>query len=817
MTGQWDQLRYAVRSLVRTPGFSLISVITLALGIGVNTGVFSVANAVLFHSLPFNQPRRIMMLWETYSRLKTGGDKVPVAASSFLDWKEQNKVFESMAAFTTFSFSLTGFNGPPAKLDGVEATAEFFSALGVRPAKGRAFMPGEDQPGKNHVAVISDGLWRQQFGDDPNIVGQTINLTGEKYEVIGIMPPGFDFPEGATMPATLDFPAKTQIWVPLVFTPEAKKDRFTFSLAVIARLKPGVTMAQAQSDMSTIAANIDRAYRSGRGFGARVMELREQMVSGVRLALLVLFGAVALVLLIACSNVANLLLVRFSMRQKDIALRTALGSSRSELIRQMLTESVVLAIGGCVIGLFLAELGIHILQSMNGDFPRVNEISINGWVLAFAFLIAVATGIISGVIPAIDASRTDPNTVLKEESRSASASARSRNVRSLLIISEFSLTLVLLISAGLLIRSFMLLQQVRLGFNSENVLTMRFALPEYKYGKPKQQAAFVKQLLQQVSTAPGVESAAVAINLPLTGTGTSVTFDIVGRPAPTAQDRPMADFSIATPDYFKTMQIPLRQGRFFTEQDSGSAPSVVIINEAMAKMYWPNQNPIGQRLTQGLDPTRTEREVVGVVGNVRQSSLTDDPVPALVVPVDQLPYNLLFLITRTKAEPLSMTSIVLGSLQKVDRDQPVYDVKTMEQVVHDSNTQRSFNMFLLSSFAGLALVLAMVGVYGVIVFSVSQRKQELGIRMALGAQPGDIRKLILKQGLILAGVGLAIGLSVAFGVTHIMASLLYHISATDPMVFGGASLILTALALLATYAPAHKAAKLEPMIILRQK
>jgi predicted permease len=346
---------------------------------------------------------------------------------------------------------------------------------------------------------------------------------------------------------------------------------------------------------------------------------------------------------------------------------------------------------------------------------------------------------------------------------------------------------------------------------------MRFALPEYKYGKPEQQAAFVKQLVQQVSTAPGVESAAVAINVPLTGTGTGVTFDIVGRPAPTAQDRPMADFSIATPDFFKTMQIPLRQGRFFTEQDSSSAPPVVIINEAMAKTYWPNQNPIGQRLTQGLDPTRTEREIVGVVGNVCQSSLTDDPAPALVVPLDQLPYNLLFLITRTKAEPLSMTSVVLGSLQKVDRDQPVYDVKTMDQVVRDSNTQRSFNMFLLSSFAGLALVLAMVGVYGVIVFSVSQRKQELGIRMALGAQPGDIRRLILKQGLILAGIGLTIGLSVAFGVTHIMASLLYHISATDPMVFGGASLILTVLALLATYAPAHRAAKLEPMVVLRQK
>ncbi len=817
MTALWTHIRYAVRSLVRTPGFTIVAVITLALGIGVNTAVFSVANAVLFRSLPFNEPRRITMLWETYARLKSGGDKVPVAASSFLDWKEQNKVFESMAAFTTFSFSLTGQSGPPAKLDGVEATSEFFSVLGVKPIKGRSFMPDEDQPGKNHVAVISDGLWRRQFGGDPGILGKTISLTGEKYEVIGVMPPGFDFPEGASMPSTLDFAAQTQIWVPLTFTPEIKKDRFTFTLAVIARLKPGVTPAEAQSEMSMIASNIDRSYRNGRGFGARVMELREQVVGGVRLAVLILFGAVALVLLIACSNVANLLLVRFSMRQKDIALRTALGCSRAELIRQMLTESVVLAIAGCVIGIFLAELGIRVLQTFNSDFPRASEISINGWVLTFAFLVAVLTGIISGVIPAVDASRTDPNTVLKEESRSASASTRSKNARNLLIISEFSLTLVLLISAGLLIRSFTLLQQVKLGFNSENVLTMRFALPEYKYGKPEQQAAFVKRLLPQVAQAPGVESVAVAINLPLSGTGTGVTFDIVDRPALTTQDRPLAGFAIATPDYFKTMQIPLLKGRYFTEQDTSSSHPVVIINEAMAKAYWPNENPIGQRLTQGLDPTRTEREIVGIAGNVRQNSLSEDPTPTLVVPLDQLPYNLLFLITRTKTEPLSMTSVILGSLQSVDADQPVYDIKTLDQVVRDSNTQRSFNMFLLSSFAGLALVLAMVGVYGVIVFSVSQRTQELGIRMALGAQPGDIRRLILKQGLILTGIGLVIGLGVAIGVTRLMASLLYHISATDPVVFGAASVILTFLALFATYAPAHRAAKLEPMIVLRQK
>ncbi|HLJ89356.1 MAG TPA: ABC transporter permease [Candidatus Angelobacter sp.] len=816
MDGLSDQVRYALRSLARTPGFTLIAVATLALGIGVNTAVFSVANAVLFRSLPFHEPRRIMMIWETYVRLKTGGDKVPVAASSFLDWQQQNKTFENMAAFTTFSFSLTG-TGAPAKLDGVQATTDFFSVLGIKAAKGRTFATDEDQPGKNRVAVISDGLWHTQFGGDPNVLGTTVTLTGEKYEVIGIMPPGFDFPEGATMPPTLDFAHRTQLWTPLTFTPEVRKDRFTFTLAVIGRLKPSVTVSQAQAEMGTIAANIDRTYRSGRGFGVRVMELRDQVVGGVRLALLVLFGAVALVLLIACSNVANLLLVRFSLRQKDIALRTALGSSRAALIWQMLMESILLAIGGCGFGLILADLGIRLLRNLNSDFPRSGEISLNAWVFAFAFLIAVVTGVISGIIPALDASRTDPNTVLKEESRSASTSARNRNARNVLIVSEFSLTLVLLISAGLLIRSFMLLQQTKLGFNAENLLTMRFALPEYKYGKPEQQAAFVRQLVPQVATAPGVESAAVAINLPLSGTGTGVTFEVVGRPARSPQDRPMADFAIATPGYFKTMEIPLLQGRFFTDRDIAGSHPVIIINQAMARAYFPNENPIGKLITQGLDQTRTEREVIGVVGDVRQSSLSEEPLPGLFVPVDQLPYNLLFLIVRTKSEPSSMTSVVLNSLQKVDHDQPVYEIRSMEQVVRDSNTQRSFNMFLLTSFAGLALVLAMVGVYGVIVFSVSQRQQEIGIRMALGAQPGDIRKLILKQGLIVTGVGLAIGLSVAFGITHVLASLLYHISATDPVVFCGASGVLTVLALLATYAPAHRAAKLEPMVVLRQK
>lgn len=817
MRGVWNQVRLAVRSLVRTPGITLLAVITLALGIGVNTAVFSVANAVLFRSLPFNEPRQIVMLWETFPRLKTGGDKLPVAAPSFLDWKEQSKEFSSMASFTTFSFSLTSAGGPPVKLDGLQATAEFFSVLGVKPEKGRTFRPDEDQPGKDHVAVISDGLWRRQFGGDPELLGKSINLTGEKYEVIGIMPPAFDFPEGATMPPTLDFAARTEIWVPLNFPPDVRKDRSTLFLAVIARLKRGVTMGQAQAEMSTIASRLDRAYRKGRGYSARVMELRDQVVGGVRLALLVLFGAVALVLLIACSNVANLWLARLSSRQKDIALRIALGSSRAELIWQMLTESIVLAIAGSVLGLFLADLGIRILAGLNPDFPRVSEVTINGWVLGFAFLVAVAAGIISGLIPALDASRGDPNTVLKEESRSTSAGARSQAILNLIIISEFSLTLVLLIGAGLLVRSFVLLQQVKPGFNPRNVLTMRLALPDYKYGKPEQRTAFVRELLQQVSSAPAVESAAVAVNVPLTGTGTNVTFAAAGHPVSTSQEKPRADIALGSPDYFNSLRIPLRAGRFFTEQDTGTSRPVVIINEAAAKTYWPHEDPVGQLLTQDLDPKGTQREIVGVVGDVRQNALTEAPAPLLVMPFNQIPLNLLFLVVRTKANPLGMTSEIVDKVHSVDPDQPVYDIESMEQIVQHSNAQRSFNMFLLTSFAGLALVLAMVGVYGVIVFSVSQRLHEIGIRMALGARPDDIRRLVLQQGLKLTGIGLVIGLSAAFAVTHIMASLLYGITATDPRVFGSASLILTLLALLATYAPAHRAAKLEPLALFRQR
>ena len=808
--------RYAARVLLRTPGFTIVALITLGLGIGATTAVFSMADAVLFRSLPFGDPERAVMIWETNSHIQDG-DKLPVANADFLDWRSQNHVFESMAAFSPFSFSLSDVN-PPIKLDGVLCSADFFSAIGVLPTKGRGFREHEDEIGNNHVVVISDGLWRRQFGAGPNILGRDLTLTGQKYKVIGIMPPGFGFPEASTMPSWLDLPVQSEVWVPLTFDPEEAKDRSILSRAVIARLRPGISRERAQSDMTNIEANIDRDFRKSQGFGVRVMDLQEQIVGDVRFAFLVPLVAAGAVLLIACSNVANLLLVRFSGRQKEFALRTALGISRARLIRQMLIESLLLAILGGVVGLILAKIGINTVLAMSANYiPRSNEIGINMGVIAFTLIVTLLTGMVSGLVPAIQTSGMDPNNALKEEPRGMASGKSGRKSDNLLVVAEFSLTLTLVIAASLLIKSFIHLQEVNLGLDPENLLTMRMALPTYKYQNHSQRVQFFKQALQQISSLPGVESAGITTSLPLSGTGANVTVDIAGRPVASVDDKPKADYFLATPGYFNTLRIPLLRGRMFTDQDNDKSPPVAIINNAMAESFWPHQNPVGQQISTALEGDTVKREIVGIIGDVRHESLDTSPQPGLWVPYAQNSFQLVFLAMRTKAAPLSLASAIRDEIQRVDKEQPVYDVKSMTQVIKDSSARRSFNMLLLTVSAGMALILAVVGIYSVTASSVTRRTHEIGIRLALGAQKGDILKLVLRQGVILILIGTTIGVVSAFSVSHVISSLLYQISATDPFIFLGAILILASIAILAVYIPARRAIKLDPMMALRQE
>jgi putative ABC transport system permease protein len=807
-------VRYGLRSLIRARSFTLFAVVTLALGIGATTAIFSVAHTVLFRPLPFGDPERIMMVWENNPRLKLGVDKLPASPADFLDWREQNKVFDQMAAFTTFSFSLTG-QDTPEKVDGVLASASFFPALGVEAAKGRTFLPGEDKPGGENVVVISDNLWKRRFGSDPNILGRELTLTGRKYAVVGVMPPGFAFPDNRSVP-DLGFTSHTEVWAPLPFDDATAKDRRTLSLPVVARLKSGVSREQAQAEMSNIAARIDAQFKKSAGFGVEVVSLREQVVGDIRLALLVLLGTVAFVLLIACANVANLLLAWFLRRQKEFVVRTSLGATRGHLVRQMLAESTVLAVVGGLLGLLLASVGTSALLAISPDsIPRAGEVGVNFWVLGFALLVSLVTGALTGLVPALQASKTDIAGALKEESRGSTGGLRSRRLRQLLIVSEVGLTLVLLIGAGLLINSYRRLHQVSAGFNPDGVLTMQMALPDYKYTKDEQKADFFNRLLQRLSALPGGEAAAVASSIPLTGTDTSTSFDIEGRPPAPAQEKPLANLSVVSPDFFKVLGTPLMRGRAFNERDTLTSPPVALVNDAMAKTYWPGEDPVGKRVAVAIEGGKVLREIVGVVGGVRSTSLDAEPKPAIYAPFGQLTPSPVFLVVRAKGDPLRMATSARNEVLGVDRDQPVYDVKSMRQVMADATARQSFSMSLLSAFAALALVLSVVGVYGVMAASVSQRRHEIGVRMALGARPGDILKLVMRQGAVIIFVGILLGLIAALALTRVIASLLYGVSATDLPTFIVAILVLTTVAALAILIPARRAARLDPTVALR--
>jgi len=806
-----QDLRYGVRMLLKQPAFTVVAVIALALGIGANTAIFSVVNAILLRPLNYKDSERLVQINHNYPKLDL---KASVSAIGYSHYRDHCDAFEAIGAASFWPVNLTE-TGDPERLQGMAVTHTFLPMLGIEPARGRVFGAEEDQPGGNRVVVLSDGLWRRRFAGDPNLVGNTIRLNGEQYTVIGVMPPSFQFGR--------EFAQPIDLYSPIAFTPEQLdpnrwRNEFLF---VIAKLKANVTLERAQAEMDTIAANIRQEY-FGEGdandpssWGLLLRSMREIVVGEIRPALLVLLAAVAFVLLIACANVANLLLARAALRHKEIAIRSALGAGRGRVIRQLLTESVLLATVGGAIGLALAYWGIGALLSLNeGGIPRSNEIGIDARVLLFTVGVSLLTGVLFGLFPAWQTSKTDLHAVLKEGGRSGSA---QRSVRGLFVVVEVAAALVLLVVAGLLLKSFQKLQEVNPGFRPDHLLTMQIALPANRYKEPQQVDAFFVQALEKINALPGIESAGVSTSLPMSGSGSSGSFTIEGRTVAPGEMSPWGNRWFAGATYFQTMGIRLLKGRYFDDRDVREAPQVAIIDETMERKFWADEDPIGKRISFQRDPQGNPiwREVVGVVGHVKHKGLEGDSPVQYYIPHRQVPVNSVFLVARTAVDPASLAGAVRGSIQEVDRELPVFRVTTMERMVADSMTQRRFMMTLLGVFAFVALILASVGLYGVMSYSVTHRTNEIGIRMALGARVTNVLAMVVGQGMKLSLAGVAIGLPFAFALTWVMRSLLFGVSSADPLTYALVALVLVAVSLLACYVPARRATKVDPMEALR--
>jgi putative ABC transport system permease protein len=787
--------------LMRNPGFTVVAVLALTLGIGADSAIFSVVNAVLLRPLPYPDSDRLVVLRERSPQL----EGMSVAYPNFIDWREQNNAFENIGVFRRQSYNLTG-SGEPERLIGWQLSADVFPALKVTPARGRLFTYDEDKPGASPVVVLSHGLWQRRFGGDPNILEQTMTLDGRSFSIIGVMPPGFQFPRpGAELWAPVGQVSKDPGWENRGNHP---------GLTGIARLKPGVTVDQAREDMEIVAANLEKQYPdSNTGNRVTITPALENVIRGIRPALLVLLGAVGFVLLIACANVANLLLARAAARQKEIAIRTALGASRWRIVRQLLTESILLSLVGGALGLLLARLGVKLLVAISpNSIPRSEEINVDSRVLAFTIGVSVLTGIIFGVVPALHASKPDLNETLKDAGRGSTG--RRHLFRSGLVVSEVALTLVLLIGAGLMIRSFYRLQQVDPGFNYDRLLTFNISLPQKKYPEDQQKINFYEQVADKLRALPGVQAVGLSSGLPLGNNGWQTSFRIEGQPEPEPGKTPLTEACIANPDYFSAMGLTLLKGRSFTEQDTKDAPRVTIIDEEFARRYWPDEEAVGKHIkTSHNDPAIT---VVGVVRRVKMDGLNEDSNRVQsYFPFRQLVSGGMTVVIKTVNDPTSLVSAAREQVLAVDPDQPVYNVNTMEQLRADSIAPDRLNLMLLASFAAVALILATVGIYGVMAYSVTQRTHEIGIRMALGARQSDVLGMVIRQGMKLAVVGLAIGLAGAWLATRAMTSLLFGVSATDPVTFAVISVVLIGVALGACFVPARRATKVDPMIALR--
>lgn len=814
-----QDLRYAFRIFRKSRGFVLIAVVALALGTGANTAIFSLVNALLLRPIGYENPDRLTMVWE--KSVKRGFGQIPTSLPNFTDLRADNKSLEDLGAFTDSSFNLTGA-AEPEKITGLRVTASLLSMLGRQPFRGRLFLTGEDQPQASRVLILSHHLWQRSFGSNENLVGQTVALNGQTYTVVGIMPPDFQFPPtfSATVASSKFTMPHADLWVPLTkdAVPPVREGR---TLYMIGRLKPGVTAAMAQAEMNVIASRLQKEYPAvDADMEVDVIPLRQQVTGDTRPALLVLFGAVGCVLLIACANVANLLLAKASGRQKEMAVRAALGATRMRIIQQLLTESLVLSLAGGILGSIIGILAVRQLLAFTpASVPKPDHIGIDGSVLLFTLLLSVFTSFIFGLVPALQASKSDLNETLKEGGRGNSGSAKQNRVRSLLVVAEVALALMLLIGAGLMIKSFVRLQNVNPGFNPENLITLELQLPENKYDNKDRQAAFQKQAVDRLAEIPGVQSAGAVNYLPFSGTELNASVTIEGRPpVANANERPRAFFRDVSPKYFQAMGIPVRKGRPFADSDNKDAPPVVIINEAAARRFYSNEDPLGKRFKQGRAESKNPWvTVVGIVGGVSHTTLGLASQPEVYLPFQQNPDAIITLVARTQSDPRGLAATVRREVSSLDKDLPVSNIKFMDEIVAGSVSQPRVYALLLSVFAGLALILAAIGIYGVMSYSVTQRTHEIGIRMALGAQRKNVLGLIIKQGMALALVGIFLGLIVSLALTRVLTSQLYDISSTDPVTFSLISLILMLVAVIACYVPAWRATKVDPMIAVRHE
>jgi putative ABC transport system permease protein len=814
-----QDVKYGVRTLRKAPGFTAAAILTLALGIGASTAAFSVVNGILLRPLPYPEADRIAVLWRLAPPSAAfGGDEFPWGRFDFSLFQEQARTFESLGAFQSETFNLTGL-GEPVFLEGMRASAGFFPALGVAPAIGRLYTAEEDRVGHEHCVVLSDRLWRERFGADRTIPGRTIDLNGFGYTVIGVMPPGFSFPHAEEMPTILEFPREAQLWVPLAIAPG---ERGASELAVVGRMRRHITIAQAQAELDVFGHTFERLFPAAKAWSkSRAVPLRRQIVGDTRRPLLLLLGAVGFVLLIASSNVAGLVLTRSLGRRREFELRAALGAGSGRVIRQLLTESLLLAAAGGILGIGLAEAGILLVKSFGpANLPRLQEVSLDPVVVAFGAGITLLAGLLFGLAPAIGVGREKLANSIKAGLRIA-GSQLSPMLRNALSIGQVALALVLVVAAGLLVRTFYGLLGSDGGFKVERVLTFEISLPPAKYPDPDRMAQLYSRALETLRKMPGVESAGLVHAVPMGGEPDATVIRIPGR-TPKPGEQPYVNYMFASPGYFDAVRTPLLRGREFVDTDTLDSMRVAIVNRAMADALWPGENAVGKQVGVGLTkyPVRT---VIGVVANVKQSSLREKPAPQMYVPYSQNeiktwpPMRTMQVALRTAADPAQMTAGVRKSMRSVDPDLPLAKVSTLSALVGRSLTQSRFAMLLLAGFGALALVLASIGMYGVVSHSVTQRTQEIGIRMALGAGRANVFAMVLSRGARLAGAGIAIGLIVALGVTRTMASFLYGVRPADPLTFGAVSLLLGLVALLACYLPARRATRVDPVIAIRHE
>jgi putative ABC transport system permease protein len=810
-----QDIRFALRLLIKNRGFAVVAVLTLAVGIGGNTAIFSLVNAVLLRQLPYKNPDQLVRIWS----VRTDRDKSNFSLPDFIDYRDENQTLEKISGFSSWNANLVSV-GEPERVFGVRSSANIFQTLGVNAEIGRTLLNEDDNSGNQRFVVLSHGLWNRSFGMSADIVGKQLTLDDESYTVAGVLPPDFAFP------GMVD----ADIVVPLV--PDAdplRKERGSISfLNVIGRLKEGITRQEAETDLNVIASHLQELYpvTNASKKGARLVPLHEELVGNFRLAFLVLSAAVGLVLLIACANLANLVLAKASTRYREMAIRLALGATPGRLVRQLLTENILLALLGGSLGLMLTRPAMKAIVALTpASLPRVGEIDIDARVLLFTLLISLSSGVLFGLMPTLNISKLSLTEELKGTGKGASDGSRKNSVRNLLILAEVALSLLLLIGAGLLAKSFLRLQAISPGFAIKNLLVMRLSLPKAQYSKPELVSAFYEQLSARIEYLPGVESVGATSVLPLSGANTRINFSILGRPPLSPSEKPVTQYRMTSPDYFRTMNIPILSGRDFTNRDTLHSQPVAIINDSFARRYWPDESPIGAHIKiDDNNHAPREVEIIGVVGDVRHVGLHADPAPEIYVPFSQIPEENVSLLTnnmnwvvRTSAEPLTLAGAVRREIQSVNGNIPASNTRSMEQFLSSSLAPSRFNLFLIGIFAIVALILASTGIYAVISYSVAQRTQELGLRMALGAQQLDVFKLVVGGSLKIVLIGVALGLVGAYILTRVMSNLLFGISVTDPSTFVLMPLLLIIIALVASYIPARRAAKVDPMIALRSE